>query len=476
MDALSKLAESESHAFEKIRGVFLLAVPFKGTAVVTKSLRYLVPSQIIDELEHSNTNSYLQNLDNRWLKLIKARALEQKLMPQIHVAYETQKTGPLFFKKILVDRNALFPYHDDLNGPLPARTDHSEIAKPDGITNEIYRWTSRHVTRILDGYSPTIFADVGINLEQSQYYFDTHSKLPSELFAGKTLPPVRILSEIPYSSFSCFDYERFRLIKETPEHLVFSNETDKSPATLRFYYIRATGNIIIYYGDIIFDAAREDASYTNRLDFLRFQRALMSNARLVFWDINKDAPLFRTGHVLPTNLMSSERGDIMESILQEIVQIERYFGVKFKYRNKYTLADIETIKYIGEVLRGKEISLGNQITLALSTDEEKKKFLRGLTPSDFVGGYRHHFDFDNEYTDLLGTTIDIGSRNIRVPEAEFEPTIQSIKNYLEQTPGKATITIHSSNPSLPITIWHYRQAVTHELPIITRDTLQREKE
>ncbi|HBB67963.1 MAG: hypothetical protein A2X28_07130 [Elusimicrobia bacterium GWA2_56_46] len=477
MDTLSKLADSETKVFEKIKGIFLLAVPFKGTDIVTKSLRYLVPSQIMDELEASNTNSFLQNLDTRWLKLTKERAREHKLLPQIHVAYETKKTGVLFFRKILVDRNALFPYHDDLTaGPLPAQTNHSDIAKPSSNKDEIYRWAARYIDRILEGYSPTIIADYGVNLEQSKYYFDTQSELPASVFSTKALPPLRIFSEDPYSSFNCFDYEQFRLIKETSDYLVFSNENDKSPTTLRFYYMRSTRNVIFYFGDVVFNASKEDASYTNRLDFSKFIRALTNNARLVFWDIEKDSPLFRTGHVLPTNIMSRDNAELIESILQEIVQIERYFGIKFRYRTKYTMVDIEKIKYIGEVLRGKEISLGKTITITLSTLDEKKRFLRGLIPADYIEGYRYHFDFEDEKGDLFGTAIDLGKRNIRVPEAEFKPNAQYLKENLDKSTGPVTIQIDSLNPNIPIKLWHYRQMVTHELPIITRDALQEENE
>lgn len=465
LDALIKLAESDQIVFDKFHGVFLLAVPFNGTHHVTKNLRYLVPSQIMGELQTIDTNSYLQALDSKWGRLIRTRIDEKKSLPQIHAAYEKIETRIVLFKRLLVDRGALFPYRD--SDPYPVEKDHMQIAKPPNRQDVIYSWTAYHIQRIAEGYAPAVAADIDLKLSQSEFVFDTQSELPANIFSSKRLPAARIFTELPHATFSCFDYEQFQLINETTDYFVFSNEAASPPVILRFYYTKPKGNILIYLDDLKFNAASEKASYENRLDFLRFQRALTSNARLVFWDIVKGDVLFRTGHALPTKMERNENADVIEDIIQEIVRIERFFAIRFKLQTKYTAADLQKIKYIRDVLNGKEIIVGNTFELILKSEEEKQEFLKGVDPENYIGDYRYNFNFKHEMISLLGTTLDLGDRLIKVPAATFDPPPDVLKEKLNRPNQEAVeVKIQSGAPAPPIAIWHYRSMTEHELPSV----------
>lgn len=461
LDAIMKLAESDPDLFDRIQAVFLLGSPFRGTPNVTKTVRYLAPNLIFEELKEININSYLQALDSKWRNLTMVK--DGHHVPYVFVTYETKKTRVgLLNSRVLVDLNSLFPHsrHD----PYPARgKDHHGIAKPLDNQDDIYLWVAERIKRILEGYSPIVLNDLGINLGQSGYLFDTQSHLPENLFLSKRLPPVRIFTELPYSTYSCFDFEEFRLIQENSDRLVFSNEASSPAVIFRFYFVRKSGNLVINFEDMVPNEKRA-ISYVNRLDFMRFQRALMSNARIVFWDINKDAILFRTGHTLPTNLMWDKRAGVVEELLHEIVRIERAFQIAFDFHRQYSQKDLQTIEYVHDVLNGKEIEVVSPFPVLLSNATEKQEFLKQLTPEDYSGGYRHHFHFTHEETPILGTTIDLGEWTLRVPEATFDPPIDVLRKTLGQDGTPVVVKIQALTEEPPMTIWHHRQRMKHDLP------------
>lgn len=460
MDAAIKLADLDSSAFDKVQAVFLMGVPARGTHNVTKILRYLVPSLIVDELRPFGINSYLQGLEQRWHKLVDEK--KESHFPLIFVAYETKPTHLAWFlNPIIVDSESVSPYWNTREGPYPAKTDHFGIAKPLNQQDDLYQWVAARIQRNLQGYSPAVIDRLSIEFKESRFQFDTQSKLPENTFLSRRLPAVRIFTELPFATYDCFSNEKFELVKKSSDQLVFSNEAASPAIIFRFYYSRQTGDIEINFNDLMTNQ-NKPISYGDRLSFVRFQRALFSNARIVFWDIEHNRALFRTGPTLPTNLAQTRNGDTIESLLAEIVRIERYFGIQFKFRTEYTSDDILGVQYARRVLNGETIE-DAEMQITLTTMDEKREFLKGTVPANYVNDYRYQFNFSKDENSILGSLVDLGSWTLMVPEAVFDPPIDTIRSTLLENPKPVSIMIHSLNTSKPIKLSHDSISLENEL-------------
>ena len=457
IDATQRLSQFDNEAFKKIKAVFLIASPLRGINLLNKGLQFILPNHSIPDLRKLDINSYLQKIDNEWRVLTIDRTRTGEHLPFVYVTYETKRTKG--FK--VVELNEIFPYHDDPMGPFPAEKNHIEISKPKDANDEIYIWVKKRLLQITAGVELPNLVDIDKVLNKSEFYLDTQTKLPIDDFDVKQLPPLRIFSEIPYSGFTCFDYEIFRKIIDNKDEILFSNEHSNPVVTLRFYIKKPRGNLIIYLDDLQFNPLNPKASFQNRLAFLQFQRMLIHNAKLVFWDLEKDKVLFRTGHTLPTNLRYDPNIEFVRDIIQKIVNIERYFGIQLPYRTKFTESDINTITYIDNVLQGKEIKVGNSYALTIKNEEEKNYFLNKMEAGDYFGGFRYQYHSEREPITLFSIELDLGNNLFKIPDANFVPSLKEIENSNLNLP--VIIQITSKDPTRDILLWHYRSPVKHKV-------------
>ena len=457
IDAIQRLSQFDNEAFKKIKAVFLIASPLRGVNLLNKGLQFLFPNSSIPDLRKFDINSYLQKIDNgfRVLKIDRTKTGEH--VPLVYVTYETKKTKK--FK--VVDLNEIFPYHDDPIGAFPAEKNHLEISKPKDAKDEIYIWVKKRLLQIAVGVDLPNLVDIDTVLNKSEFYLDTQSRLSINEFNVKQLPPLRIFGEIPYSEFACFDYEIFRKIIDNKNEILFSNELSNPVVTLRFYIEKPKGNLIIYLDDIQFNPLNPKASFQNRLAFLQFQRMLIHNAKLVFWNLEEDKVLFRTGHALPTNLRYNPNIEFIRDIIQKIVNIERYFGIQLQYRTKFTESDIKTIAYIDDVLQGKEIKLGNSHTIHIKNIDEKRDFLSKMKPENYVGGFRYHYHLESEPITLFTSELDLGENLLKISDANFVPSLKEIED--DSFPLPITVQITSKDSTRDILLWHYKSPVKYKV-------------
>lgn len=133
------LNKGDSPAVRRVAVVFFFATPTSG-GPISELVAWLSANPQTKDLDPSETNTFLQALDNDWEDLLRRRAQQTANRPFVYCAYEIQNTQvgaivPRIYSKTPCDE-----------APLPFNRDHVTLVKPDNVQDAVYRWTK---TRLL---------------------------------------------------------------------------------------------------------------------------------------------------------------------------------------------------------------------------------------------------------------------------------------------------------------------------------------
>jgi len=136
--AISSIEPRFPQELSKIKGLFLMGVPFKGTNIFESYFggifRAFCPSRQLPDLKPDI--SYLYALENDWTRIGHIK------YPQIYAAYEKRAT----LKHIIVSRDSLFsPLADTA---YPVDKDHINIVKPADRNDSVYKWVKDKIIDI----------------------------------------------------------------------------------------------------------------------------------------------------------------------------------------------------------------------------------------------------------------------------------------------------------------------------------------
>ncbi|EDN69302.1 SesB [Beggiatoa sp. PS] len=130
---LIELKDDFPEYFQKIAAIFLIATPSQGSPLANwiSFLPKFLVGRLVPDLQTIENNSYLQELENRWNKLLKQR---KNICPRIYCAYERKATIILQ----VVSKVYMTTYCDKTSMPIGAN--HIDIVKPKSPGDPIYKW------------------------------------------------------------------------------------------------------------------------------------------------------------------------------------------------------------------------------------------------------------------------------------------------------------------------------------------------
>ena len=279
--------EIDKDLLHKVKAFFLISSPLKGTKRIEKIAPFIFPSIIINDLKYEGINSYLQNLNTDLRSINIKRSFKNDGYPLIYSSYETRKTD---IGKILpiqiVDYEDIWQYPDDLIDPHPFEEDHYSICKPANLNSPIYWWVKKKLLPLSQGYSPELVNFLEKTEIDTDVYFDTQTnywfKIDPSIFKKRKISRIKIFTELPYIQYRCFDSTDFIQLQTDKNSVVYTNGPYGADVNFTFRYDKVSGNITFYWGDITYDYSSSKASFINYLDFLRFQRTIIGNGRIVF--------------------------------------------------------------------------------------------------------------------------------------------------------------------------------------------------
>ncbi len=268
----------------------------------------------------------------------------------------------------------------------------------------------------------------------------------------KMSPALRVFSEEPYGEFNCFGYEVFDVVREDENNVLLSNEGRNSVANLALLYGKKNGEITIQMDALRFNPSNPKASYKNYLDYLRFQKALMSNARLVFWDLAEDQPFLRTDHIMPVNMeYDYEKGQRAIDFYGKVARIEHWLGKKFPFQLKHTRGDVDLVNYVASVLEGKSLPVGPVYKTRLGNLQEKKQFLKSFWRLD-MNGIEYRMERQSDVVKIFGVQVDLGMMTMDFPPATVTPSLEELAADTSDQP--VTVAINVKNKNDGITLKH----------------------
>lgn len=133
--------------------------------------------------------------------------------------------------------------------------------------------------------------------------------------------------------------------------VVFTNEAQKLPFQITIRANPLTGNVT-------FTFAITGRSNSHHLKYSRFLKAAHSNGRLKVHHLESDKNL------LEVNCTATESGEYMERLdseiafLENMIAIERYFGITIDLPEHITSEEVDCVRYVADIIQGKEIRNG----------------------------------------------------------------------------------------------------------------------
>lgn len=266
----------------------------------------------------------------------------------------------------------------------------------------------------------------------------------------KMTPALRVFSEEPYGEFNCFGYQVFDVVREDENSVLLSNEGRNDVVNLALLYGKKSGEITIQMDALRFNQRNPKVSYKNYLDYLRFQKALMSNARLVFWDLAEDQPFLRTDHILPVNMeYDHEKGERAIDFYGKVVRIEHWLGKELPFQLTHSDADVGKVEYVASVLHGKAISVGPIYKARLGNLQEKKQFLKSFWRLD-LNGIEYRMERRNDVVKLYGILIDLGMSTMDIPPASVTPSLEDLGADTSEQPVEVTVAVKNGSDSITV--------------------------
>ncbi|MFC1494882.1 hypothetical protein ACFL6W_06360 [Thermodesulfobacteriota bacterium] len=288
----------------------------------------------------------------------------------------------------------------------------------------------------------------------------------SILASKKSLPPIKIFSEEPYSKFACFDYVVFSVVNETEDEILFSNENSAPVVNLSFVYDKKDGRITYDPLTIQFNENNKMASYENYLGLLLFNMAQAKNARLVFWNLIEDREFIRTKPIIPTNLVyDHESIKPLITFLEKMVRIERFAGGKIPFKLPPTELVYKDVNYIWEVLRGNPIQIGFKFEITLNNSNEKEWFLKHFFKTR-IKNVRYRMEGKSHIIEIYNVPIELGMWTMDFPDSIINPSLDDLKK--DESNNPVTIIIETKDHSKEIVLFyntHYSAYLLSDPPL-----------
>lgn len=408
MSALGDIYRDDPRVFNKIKAVILCGVPFHGIdkKIWLNMFRLFCKSKHLHELDYGKNESYLTAMEDMWRSITHVKGMQY---PRIYNFYEEKYD--LGIPPIANKKNT---YQHSFDFSMVIGKNHRALVKPEDKNDSIYKYAKRAIQE----------TNVAVRAEKEKdetiikrIQEENISKIANIKPVRKGIPPVKIYTEEPYGQYKCLEYELFDLIETVGSKMKFSNEQSSPVIKIKFILDSVNGSIVIPIDDLQFDDGNPKASFEQRLDFLRFKKALALESRMVFWDIRQQEILFRAksfkNHQVYYNWRSAER-EI--SILRKVVHIERKFMKRFSLK-PLDQDTIEKINYISAVLKNSKINLGNEYVQLLQYDEEDGpssfKSFQGVN----YNGIAYQMTGDKDKQTIFNEKLDLGPWTINIPSA-----------------------------------------------------------
>jgi hypothetical protein len=136
----SMMVRLDAEKLSQVKSITFLATPSQGAAIATSGSWVSMNPQIRD-MERAHLNTFIQSLEDKWVRLMISRDHVRARFPRVHCAYETLPTNGVFIvPREMASTRCDAPIH-------PLAFDHSEIATPTRQDADPYLWV---MTRILD--------------------------------------------------------------------------------------------------------------------------------------------------------------------------------------------------------------------------------------------------------------------------------------------------------------------------------------
>lgn len=201
----------ETDALSKIKTIFLMATPSQGAPLSRLAAHFCKSSQITD-MEALHMNTWLQELETDWSRLIEKRNASNNKFPKAFCAYEIlQQTT-----SIIVPQEYATTRCD--NEPLGIESSHIDIVKPVNRDSDSYVWVRSNVLKTA--------SNIGLEqLGRGQQFSPTYA-------IEETIWIIDLTTRIPIP-----EKDRERLFSEVSVERRdrFEKRTDKNEAFMLYY-------------------------------------------------------------------------------------------------------------------------------------------------------------------------------------------------------------------------------------------------
>jgi pimeloyl-ACP methyl ester carboxylesterase len=128
---------SEGDKLRRIRAAIFIATPAQGSEVAEIASLFNPWNSQLKDIRPIEANSFLQSVDNDWLRLIQDRGTSS--FPRSYCAYEKKPT----YVADIVPRSDTATYCD--RNPYPVAENHLSIVKPENTDAPIHKWVRSRI-------------------------------------------------------------------------------------------------------------------------------------------------------------------------------------------------------------------------------------------------------------------------------------------------------------------------------------------
>ena len=138
---LLQLSRDDPKAFERVAGVFFLAVPAGGSDLASGA-SWISGNPQFGNMRPEDANVFLQADADDWSTLMRRRPAARPY-PRAYCAYETQRTGPV----MIVPRSRSQFMCDET--PIAYDRSHASIVKPSDPSDEVHQYVVARLNRLI---------------------------------------------------------------------------------------------------------------------------------------------------------------------------------------------------------------------------------------------------------------------------------------------------------------------------------------
>lgn len=234
-------------------------------------------------------------------------------------------------------------------------------------------------------------------------YIDPQQCEVEELIGGEYVLPSKPFPEaMAYSiiidDVTYYNYILLRTIECFEDGtVVFTNKAQDIPFQITIRANHMTGKVN-------FTFAITGRSNLHLLKYSRFLKAVRSNSRLKVHHLERDKNLLEANCTADESDEYIERLDSEIAFLENMIAIESYFGFTIDLPEQFTLADVDLVHYVADIIQGKEIRNGwTKYETSLTIESRTKENVTAL------------MDKPSSLTYIGSATVNIFGHNLTWP-------------------------------------------------------------